>query len=638
MMKRLLFFLFSLAALSASSQIRLPRLVSDNAVLQRDRQLNLFGWASAGENVSLEFRGKIFSATANRNGEWTIVLPAQNAGGPFDMVFRGKNQITLRNIVFGDVWLCSGQSNMELTMQRVRDKYAREVVASENTFIRHFEVPDKYDFKNEHKDIAGGEWKEANPENVLGFSAVAYFFAIHIYEKHQVPIGLVNAALGGSPVEAWMSEDALKKFPHHLAEAIRFRNDSLIQAIEASDRRRIQDWYSKLAEKDAGVLQGWKHEPAFTTWDITQLPGYWADEKTGDINGSVWFSRTVNIPASLAGKAARLELGRIVDQDSVFINGHFVGTTGYQYPPRRYDLAPGILKEGENKITVRVINQSGRGGFVTDKPYFIAAGSDTVDLKGSWYYKVGAVMDPLPGPTFIRWKPLGLYNAMIAPLTHFEIAGVIWYQGESNTGAGEEYEALFPALIHDWRSKWDDNFPFLFVQLANFMEPRDEPMESNWARLRESQRKAQQVANTGMAVAIDAGEWNDIHPLNKKVVGGRLALHARRLFYGENIIAGSPQPEHITFEKDKVVIRFSNAKNGLVFQGANAIKHFAISSDGKQFTWAKARVKGDKVVVWSETIANPVAIRYAWADNPASANLYNKEGLPASPFQAFKNN
>ncbi|HEY0743594.1 MAG TPA: sialate O-acetylesterase, partial [Chryseosolibacter sp.] len=251
-MKRLILLVFALATIPACSQIRLPRLVSDNAVLQRDKELELFGWASAGESVILEFNGKTFTTIANNNGAWTINLPPQKAGGPFNLVFKGKNQITLRNILFGDVWLCSGQSNMELTMHRVREKYANEVASSTNAFIRHFEVPDRYDFKKENTDVSGGEWKEATPSNVLNFSAVAYFFARDIYEKHRVPIGLINAALGGSPAEAWMSEDALKEFPHHLEEAKKFRNDSLIQAIESADRARMLEWYSKLANTDAG--------------------------------------------------------------------------------------------------------------------------------------------------------------------------------------------------------------------------------------------------------------------------------------------------------------------------------------------------------------------------------------------------
>jgi sialate O-acetylesterase len=637
-MKKILVLIFLIASFAGYGQISLPRLLSDNAVLQRERELNIFGWASAGEEVKMAFNGKTFSVKANDKGEWKIKLPAQKAGGPFDISFTGKNLITLHNILFGDVWICSGQSNMELTMDRVRDKYAREVAASQNTFIRYFEVPDKYDFKKENEDLAGGQWKEADSKNVLSFAAVAYFFAKDIYEKHKIPIGLVNAALGGSPVESWMSEEALQEFPEHLQEAKRFRNDSLIQGIESADRKRAMEWYGELAKKDVGVQQGWKGGKIDdSSWDTMNVPGYWADEKAGNVNGSVWFTRTFSVPSAMTDRAVRLQLGRIVDQDSVFINGQFVGTTSYQYPPRRYDVKAGILRDGENRITVRVINSSGKGGFVLDKRYYIAAHGDTVDLTGSWKYKVGAEMRSLPGQTFIRWKPLGLYNAMIAPLTPFAITGVIWYQGEANTSAAEEYATSFPTMINDWRKKWNHKFPFLYVQLANFMEVKAQPEESSWARLRESQRKALSVSNTGMAVATDLGEWNDIHPFNKRDVGLRLSLLARKMVYGEkNLLAEGPVPVKHSFEENRIVIRFKNVGSGLITRDGKAPTHFAISADGKTFSWANAKIENDSVIVWSDQIRNPIHVRYAWADNPVSANLYNKQGLPAVPFELVK--
>ena len=637
MKKIVLLFLVS-ASFAGYAQIRLPRLLSDGAVLQREKELDIAGWASPGEEVKMVFNGKTSSAQANAKGEWKIKLPAQKAGGPFDIVFAGKNQITLHNILFGDVWICSGQSNMEFTMDRVRDKYAREVAASQNAFIRYFEVPDKYDFKSENEDLTGGQWKEANPTNVLSFAAVAYFFAKDIYENHGIPIGLVNAALGGSPVESWMSEEALQEFPKHLEEAKRFRNDSLITGIESADRNRMMDWYGALAKSDIGVQQGWKQDKLDDKdWSTMDVPGYWADEQAGNVNGSVWFTRKFSVPSAMTGKTVRLQLGRIVDQDSVFINGQFVGTTGYQYPPRRYDVKPGILRDGENRITVRVINSSGRGGFVLDKRYYIAANGDTVDLKGSWKYKVGAEMKSLPGQTFIRWKPLGLYNAMIAPLTRFAITGVIWYQGEANTSAADEYATLFPGMINDWRKKWNHDFPFLYVQLANFMEVKAQPVESGWAHLREAQRRTLRLPNTAMAVAIDLGEWNDIHPFNKRDVGLRLSLLARKMVYGEKrLTAEGPVPEKYSFEADKIVIAFKNVGSGLTTRDGKPPMHFAVSADGKTFSWAKAKIENNSVTVWSDQIKNPIRVRYGWADNPATANLYNKEGLPAVPFEIRK--
>jgi sialate O-acetylesterase len=298
-------------------------------------------------------------------------------------------------------------------------------------------------------------------------------------------------------------------------------------------------------------------------------------------------------------------------------------------------IKPGILKEGKNLITVRVISNEGRGGFVEDKPYALTAGDERIDLKGDWQYCLGADMEPLKGQTFIRWKPMGLYNAMIAPLLNFKIKGVIWYQGESNAGKPAEYKKLFPVLIHNWRKNWKlGDFPFLFVQLPNFMEARKQPAESNWALMREAQLQTLTVSNTAMAVAIDIGEWNDIHPLNKKDVGKRLALAARKAAYGEkDIVSSGPLYKSMKIDGNKIIITFAHTGSGLMTKGDDKLKCFAIAGADKKFVWANAKIEGDKVIVWHDEITSPAAVRYAWADNPEGANLYSKENLPASPFR-----
>jgi sialate O-acetylesterase len=634
----LAFFCILVLCFNGEAQIRLPKLISDNAVLQRDRPLKLFGWSSPGENIELRFNQKNYSTVASDAGEWQISLPPQRAGGPYDLVFIGKSEVKVSNILFGDVWLCSGQSNMEMVMNNVKDKFPEVVSSSKNPFIRHFTVPQRYDFKKPNDDLAGGNWREADPETVLQFSAVAYFFAREIYEKHGIPIGLVNASLGGSPAEAWMSEDALLEFPSHLQEAIKFRNDSLIQAIETSDRNRIGKWYDDLAQKDVGISSKWRGESLDDrAWPAMTIPGYWDDNNFVKGNGAMWFRRSFDVNRSMIDKPVRLFLGRIVDQDSIFINNEFVGTTGYQYPQRRYRVREGLLREGKNTIAIKIINQSGKGGFVPDKPYCITVEKDTIDLRGKWKYKPGASMPPLGSQAFIRWKPLGLYNAMIAPLTRYPIAGVIWYQGESNVGRANEYKELFPALIRNWRAKWNNNFPFLFVQLPNFMEPKPAPQQSDWAELRQAQYEATKLPKTGIAVAIDAGEWNDIHPLNKEVIGHRLALLAEKMFYGDkNLIVSGPEPEEWSFTRADARIKFKNATEGLIVKGTRTVQHVAISADGKTFVWAKTEIIKNTLRVWHESVTEPVIVRYAWADNPATANLFNKEGLPAVPFEIKK--
>ena len=637
--KNLIITLFFVQTCSLMAQIKLPRLISDGVVLQRNEKVKVWGWAAPNESIKLEFKAKIYTAKADAEGNWDIQLPAQNAGGPYEMFFKATNEIRVKDILFGDVWICSGQSNMELPMERLKEKYGAVIKNAENSNIRQFLVPDKYDFNKEQTDLDAGKWISANPKTVLEFSGVAYFFAKAIYEKEQIPIGIINSALGGSPIESWLSDDALKDFPEAYQESQKFKNKALIQEIEAGDKKRNDDWYDVLNKTDLGLENHWDLAGTYDKeWDTMQIPNYWADSSLGNVNGVVWFRKEIEVPKAMVGKPAKLFMGRIVDQDFIYVNDQMIGTTSYQYPPRRYNVNADVLKEGKNTISIRVINNVGRGGFVEDKPYFLAVGNNTIDLKGTWKYKLGAAMKPLQGPTFIRWKPEGLFNAMIAPLTHLKIKGVLWYQGESNAENPKLYAKTLPALIKDWRAKWGQgDFPFLYVQLPNYMETYAEPRESNWAVLRQAQLETLSAPNTAMAVAIDLGEWNDIHPLNKEDVGNRLALLARKIAYGEkDLNASSPIPDIAVFEKDKVIITFNNTGGGLIVKNANELKSFAISNDGKNFVWAKAKLIGNKVAVWNEKVPNPIMVRYAWDNNPADANLFSKEGLPASPFEVKK--
>lgn len=639
----LLLFVFCLLSSAGIAQIQLPKLVSDGMVLQRNQELSIWGWASAGEDVTLIFRDSEFSTTADNDGNWEIQLPPQEAGGPYEMTLQGSNQITVENILFGDVWVASGQSNMELWIGRVRYTYEDEIQNSKNTEIRQFVVPDQYDFKQTHRDFESGEWQSANPETILDFSAVAYFFAKELHEMYDVPIGIINAAMGGSPVESWMSEESLKEFSDAYAELQKFKNDDLIQQIQQEDQERIGNWYSELNQKDEGLRADpkWSQPNVDDSgWEQINLPGYWSEETPlGDQNGVVWFRKEIDVPERMTGKPARLWMGRIVDQDSVFVNGQLVGTTGYQYPPRRYHLDSNVLKEGKNEIAIRVINSSGSGGFVPDKPYYLSLGTDTLHLTGDWKYKLGASMEPLGSQTFVRWKPVGLYNRMISPLLDYHIKGVIWYQGESNAGNPGQYEERFSTMIQTWRDQWNQgDFPFLFVQLANFMETTDEPAQSNWAELRQAQLNTLKLPNTGMAVTIDVGEWNDIHPLNKKDVGHRLALQAQKIAYGEDdLVAAGPIPKNSTFSSNQVIIEFKNIGERLTTSDGEPPRYFSISEDGENFVWAEAEIQGESIKVWSDEITNPVAVRYAWANNPESANLINQKGLPATPFEVIKN-
>lgn len=631
----LLFVLLS--TFSTYSTVKIPRLVSDGMVLQRDSKVNVWGWANPSERVTLEMDGKLYHTITDANGKWKINIAPHKAGGPYTMVINGDNQVKIQNILFGDVWLCSGQSNMELPIYRVKPLYEKEIETATNDEIRFFTVPQKYNFKEPQIDFNTGSWQSVSPKSVLNFSAVAYFFATELYGKYRIPIGIINASLGGSPAQAWLSEEALKLFPNYLAEAYKFRNDSLIKEIESSDTKRSNQWYSEANRKDRGLKEGWKQKEYDTrSWQEMQVPGYWSDTEIGNVNGVVWFQKEFSISKENSGKSAFLNMGRIVDADSVYINGKFVGNITYQYPPRWYNVPADLLVEGANTITVRVVSNSGKGGFVLDKPYELKVGETTIDLKGVWKMKLGCEMSALPSQTFIRWKPMGLYNAMIAPLNNYSKKGILWYQGESNTGDPKEYEQLLPALIGNWREKFKQpKIPFLFVQLPNFMETKPLPSESNWALFREMQAKSLALPNTSMAVAIDAGDWNDIHPMNKKVIGVRLArLAQQKVYHDKNVNAVSPLYQSIKIVGSRIEVSFIGDTNGLKINSENQLHCIAIAGKDKKFVWAKCEIKNGKLLVWSETVANPIAVRYAWADNPKGPFLSDRFGNIVAPFRS----
>ncbi len=629
----ILLFLLIFSITFAHAEVRLPRLIADGMILQRNTELKLWGWASPKEKIEILFKNIVYHTVADASGRWKVKLPAQKAGGPYTMTINDKD---IKDILVGDVWLCSGQSNMELPISRVLDFYKSEVDTANNSKIREFAIPLKYDFNAPAQDLSGGAWMAVNPKNVLHFSAVAYFFAKDLYQKYGVPVGIIRSAVGGSPIEAWLSEDALKQFPSYLERVKVLRTDGYMDSIRARENKRSTDWNVTLYKADKGVSSATKgFDNAYDTsdWGTMSLPSFWSDNGLKEFNGSVWFRKEVDLPASMVGKSAILRLGCIVDCDSVFVNGNFLGTISYRYPPRIYTVSAGLLKEGINNITIRVINYSGQGGFVKDKPYKLIVGNEEINLTGKWKYKVGAQMDALESTTFFQYKPLGLYNAMIAPITNYAIKGVVWYQGESNTDRYSEYESMLSSLIKNWRNKWSKpNLPFIYVQLPNFMEVKKEPSESNWAMLREAQLNTLKVPNTAMVVTIDLGEWNDIHPLNKKEVGRRLSLAAQNIAYGEmHVVSSGPIYKSMTIKENKIILSFTGLGSGLTSDGE--LKEFAIAGSDHKFVWAKARIDSDKVIVWNDDIKQPVSVRYAWADNPDSANLRNKEGLSASPFR-----
>jgi len=625
---------------AATAQIKLPQLVRDSMVLQREAKVNIWGWATPGESINASFNGKKYQVKADTDGKWLFQLAPMKAGGPYTMELSGKNKIILKDILIGDVWFCSGQSNMVHQLNIHDVTYAKDIAEANNTQIRQFWIPTLTSLQGTKDDLPSGYWKSAVGEDIRPFSAVAYFFAKKIYQQYKVPIGIINASVGGTPIEAWTSEEGLKDFSA-LTTTIQKNKDTAY--LNGLNRRPAGNFNRPAPPSDAGLAGTLKwFDPAYVpvNWRNINIPGYWEDQGVKDLNGVVWYRREVNIPASMVGKQARVFLGRIVDADELYINGKQVGNTTYLYPQRRYYVPANLLKAGKNTFVIRVTNTNGKGGFVPDKPYCIFSGTDTVDLKGDWQYKVGLVNRPFTGGGFggggvnAQNQPAALYNAMVAPEINYTIKGFCWYQGESNAGRPQEYEKLMYALMNDWRNKWKQGaLPFLYVQLPGFMDYNYLPSESGWAMLREAQLKALSAPNSAMTVAIDLGEWNDIHPDNKKDVGERMALAALKLAYGENIIYSGPLFKTATVEANKIIISFEHTGSGLITNDGEEPGDFAIAGADKKFVWAKTKIEGNKVIVWSDEITQPLYVRYAWADNPVHPNLYNKEGLPASPFR-----
>lgn len=639
MLKKLIIATVCLVHAVAFCQIKQPKLIVDGMVIQRHERFPLWGYAQAGDKITVTYKGKQLKAITNPEGIWEVTLNTGKAGGPYDITISADDEIkTIKNVLIGDVYVTSGQSNMELPMYRVAPLYSDEMETANYPHIRYFEVPQYYDFQRPKKDLPSGNWVQIDTSTISKVSAVAYFFAKEIHTDIGVPVGIINSALGGSPIESWLDEEALKSFPIAFAEAQQYKNQSYIDSIQQSDRERASKWYSEINATDTGLQENWKTKKnGFEGWNTMNIPGYWADTDLGAVNGVVWFTKTFEVPSKAADKEAKVELGRIVDADSVFVNGEFIGNTTYQYPPRWYTIPADVLKEGKNRMTIRIINEQGRGGFVEDKPYELRLSDDTINLKGEWKYKLGAEMPLLRSQTFIRWKATGLYNAMMNPLIHYPISGILWYQGESNVRNATAYDDLIKTMITDWRKKWNDqDLPFLAVQLANYLAASTQPTDSDWAVLRESQASILDLENTALAVAIDVGEWNDIHPLNKQAVGHRLALGAKKMVYDQDIVYSGPKYKSHSIKDGKVRVKFETFGSDLKVDGKE-LNGFAIAGADGKFYWADAQVvSGNTVMLKNDQVAHPKYIRYAWADNPDTANLYNEEGLPTIPFRTDK--
>jgi sialate O-acetylesterase len=622
-------------------------LFSDNMVLQRDRPVPIWGWTQPGRKVTVRIAEKTATAIADAQGKWMVKIGPLPAGGPYTVSVSGPASVTLNNVLAGDVWVCSGQSNMAMGIGNVNNA-EQEIADANYPQIRLFTVPNT--IATEPAVLLSrdpvqlmGIWSVCTPKTVAtggwnGFSAVGYFFGRDLYQQLRIPIGLIHTSWGGTPAEAWTSADALKSLPDFRPALDQLAAENTDQS-HLTFAQKMEAWWAK---NDPGSASGagWA-APDFdaSAWKTMTLPTVWEKAGLPGFDGIVWFRKEIALPEAAAGAEAMLHLGPIDDRDTTWVNGVKVGQTNEYTIPRDYKLPAGTLRAGKNLIAVRVLDTGGDGGIYGAADQMkLEVGGQSFPLAGDWLYQASTPLSktsPAPqrigeDPTF----PTVLYNGMISPLLPYGIKGAIWYQGEANVGRAAQYRKLLPTLIGDWRSRFQSGeFPFFIVQLANFMETPAEPREDAWAELCEAQQMtARTVPRTGLAVSIDIGDAKDIHPKNKQEVGRRLALNALALVYGQKVEYSGPVYRSMKQEGNAIRLTFTHVGDGLVPKGGDRLEGFAIAGEDKHFVWADAKIEGSTVVVSSPKVPNPVAVRYAWASNPV-CNLYNRAGLPASPFR-----
>ncbi|MBC8081912.1 MAG: sialate O-acetylesterase [Hymenobacter sp.] len=636
-----------LAQQPAHATVRLPRLVGNHMVLQRGQPLVLWGWAAPGEAVSVTFRGRTTAAkTDGTDGKWTVTLPAAPAGGPYTLRVKGGNELVVNDVLVGDVWLASGQSNMEWPV-RDANSAAAEIAAANYPTIRRLDVPNVAALAPQ-AEFGGAGWQVCSPQTAGEFSAVAYFFARDLHRRDpRVPIGLITAEWGGTPAEAWTSGPALRAQPDFAAQAAALASmKSSLPTQQADYVTRTKAWQASPAGQDQGLRPGqpsWA-DPGLdaSNWPTMPLPGVWETqtETLRDFDGIVWLRREFTLTATEAGQPAQLALSRIDDNDSTWVNGVPVGGTRGYYPQRRYAVPGSLLRAGRNVVAVRVVDNGGGGGiWGAAADMHLTTAVRTLPLAGAWQYQTAydpATQPANPFPGGPQMLPAALFNGMIAPLRPYALRGIIWYQGETNAPRAEQYRTLFPNLIRDWRTQWQQPLlPFLFVQIAGYQPNGSAPAESAFSELREAQQLALTLPATGMATAIDVGDSADIHPRNKQEVGRRLALVARRVAYGEtHTVAGGPVFEDMRIIGSTMRLTFKNPGHDLVLKDAAGpyLKGFAIAGPDRRFVWAQGELRGNTLVLHSPAVPAPVAVRYAWGNMPF-LNLYNRENLPAPPFR-----
>ncbi|MCY4170803.1 MAG: 9-O-acetylesterase [Bacteroidetes bacterium] len=628
----LLVLVLGLGNAPSSPSLTVNKLFTSGAVLQRDTVVPIWGTAPAGEPVTVFLDEKEYSTDTTPTGTWSISLDPHPAGGPHTLtITSGNEELVAHNIVFGDVWIASGQSNMEWSVEASADA-ASEIASANDSLLRHYNVPRSWSY-SPVDTLSGGQWHSASPEHVASFTAVGYSFARELRTHQNIPIGIFNTTWGGSRIEAWMDTNALEIDPADvmdILEAAQTREDSLIKVLTETHGASIID--------DAGFESD---QPIWASaqlddsdWMEIEVPGSWEAGGLEAVNGTVWYRHSFDLTEIPTN--AVIHLGLVDDQDMTWINGALVGQTDEFLVDRQYPVEEGILSRGVNQITIRVRDLWGDGGLVgADSKLSLQWPEGELDLEGTWKIRVGQLeIEPEGSPNQL---PTLLYNAMVHPILNFPITGFIWYQGEANANNSIEaikYADQFQSMITQWRQQFShEDAPFLFVSLASYQAADPHPQESDWALIRESQAAALNLPYTGQAITLDIGDANDIHPKNKQDVGYRLSLWARRLAYAEDIVYSGPVYRDHTINNGMIRIEFDYIGSGLTSRQNDALGGFAIAGNDGHYEWANAIIEGESVIVSHPDIINPVAVRYAWSNNPANANLINSEGLPAASFR-----
>lgn len=632
--KKIYFLLiFVCLAQPIDAAVRLHAIFSDHMVLQRDCPVKVWGWADAGEKVSVSFKGVKKVVKAGDDHTWAVTFPPSAFGGPYTLSVSASNQLLLKDVLVGDVWFCSGQSNMDMGVAGANNAEA-ELKDTDYPGIRLYTVTAGMS-EAEQDNTGKASWTPSSPGTVAGFSAVGYFFGRELNRKLKVPVGLIKCAWSGTNIQTWMGRGAIAAFDTY-AGAL---NDLKTKSYKKLSEKRDQDyslWNDTLHNLEQGTLKKWYlPQTDDSAWSAVDLPFVWnAAGYKG--NGVGWFRKEFSLTKEETTQTILFMLGRIHTGEEVYLNGEKIGQCYVADQQRIYAGAPPSLKEGKNSIAIKVYNEWGEGGF-SGKPGDIYMRTNRGDrpLFSSWKFKPGHLsINPVLSVHPNNYPTL-LYNAMVSPFTKFAIKGVLWYQGENNSDEPKAYKQLLPALINDWRRQWKlQNLPFLIVQIPNFMHDGDmPPANCNWALLREAQMGALQLPHTGMAVTIDLGDPDNIHPRNKQDVAHRLLLQSLRLVYGENVVSCGPTFKRLELMGNKAVVHFDHIGKGLMTRDKYGyVKGFAIAGADRKFYWAKATIIGDAVELYSEKVDKPVAVRYAWSFSPG-VTLYNFDGLPAVPFR-----